>query len=300
MANKLKCFISASQQDDTSLIKDVLAENNVDVTDFYDLSIGESFQNILKQKIRKVDFVLFILTEESKYIYYEIGICEGMGKQHFVLFGKEIKVPFYFENKLFQRANLDDKNFLDLSIKNILNKVNKNWKPRHRTKPDIDYTYSDNTIERLKFHLNWINHYRNNDAEENDLYILIEELFKTVKLNYVKNFSDFDKGVDFALWSNELGRIIGNPIIIEIKYGNLSKNSFKNAEEQLKNYASKADARLALLLYLDKNNKRFKVQPSLNPLIISYDLEDFLNDLIKQPFENLVLSQRNNIAHGIE
>src|SRR5262249_42249522 len=129
---------------------------------------------------------------------------------------------------------------------------------------------------------------------------VLEEIFKTIRLSYVQNETNKDSGVDFALWNDELGKILGNPMIVEVKYGNISHSTFQNAEEQINKYITKTGAKVALLLYLDREDKRHKLKSSLYPLIISYDIEDFTNDLLTHSFESLILAQRNKIAHGID
>ncbi|MCK4297268.1 MAG: toll/interleukin-1 receptor domain-containing protein [Candidatus Marinimicrobia bacterium] len=302
MRENLKCFISAQYETDTSTIKNILAENNVEVFDVYDFSIGESIQQILKRKIRQSDFALFVISQDNQNVLYEMGVCEGMGKQHFIFLDKDYKVPFYVENKLFLRANLNDRKLLQLSIENILQEVRKNKKSftRNRKSKEGDRRiYNQEIKENLRSYLNQISNIRES-GHGRELEYLVEEIFKTTNLNYVQNLTYADKGVDFALWNDELGRVIGNPIIVEVKYGNLTKESFKNAEYQIKRYTEQSDAKLALLLYLDKRNKRHKIQSSLRPLIISYDIEDFVKDLISESFENIILRQRNKIAHGLD
>src|SRR5690606_5181036 len=128
-----------------------------------------------------------------------------------------------------------------------------------------------------------------------ELEYVIEEIFKTIHLKYADNSRSSDLGIDFALWSNKLGRIIGNPIIVEAKFGRLTNDTFKKAEFQIKKYAETSEAKVALLLYLDKTGKRHKFQSSLNPLIIAYDVEDFINDLLTSSFESVILTSRNKI-----
>ncbi len=302
MNERLKCFISASFETDTSQIKNILAENNVDTFDLYDFSIGDSIQQILKRKIRQADFALFIISSENTNVIYEMGVCEGIGKQHFIIVEKDYKTPFYIENKLFIRANLQDREFLQMSIQKILQTVKKK-EPKYRKvtneKKSDKLSYSNDVKENLISYKNQLLNLRE-FGRGLELEHVIEEVFKTLRLNYVENSTSKDKGVDFALWSDELGKIIGNPIIIEVKYGNLSQSTIKNTELQLRSYIDKTDAKVAILIYLDRNGQRFKIQSSLTPLIIAFDAEDFVNDLLNNSFESLILGQRNKIAHGIE
>lgn len=302
MKEHLKCFISAPFDTDTTTVKNILAENNVEVFDLYDFSIGESIQQILKRKIRQSDFALFVMSQDSQNVLYEMGVCEGMGKQHFIFLGKDYKIPFYVENKIYQRVNLQDREFLKLVIDKILEEVRKNKKPtskKVKRKEKQSNIYNPEIRENLESYLNQIKNLRES-GHERELEFIIEDVFKTIKLNTVQNLTFTDKGVDFALWNDELGRVIGNPIIVEVKYGNLSRQSFNNAEHQIKRFTEKSDAKLALLLYLDRSDKRFKIETSLHPLIISYDVEDFVRDLLNETFENIILTQRNKIAHGID
>ena len=303
MNRNLKCFISASFETETDNIKSVLAENGVDVFDLYDFSIGESIQQILKRKLRQSDFAIFILTEENKNVLYEMGVCEGLGKQHFIFLDKKLTIPFYLTNKLFIHSDLNDRVFLKNSIEKILQDVSKKRLKTSRTttekKNQKEDKYNRDIKDNLESYLPQIQRLREIGTGQ-EMETIVEDIFKTLKLNYVDNTTARDKGVDFALWNDELGRIIGNPIIVEVKYGNLSNNIFENAEQQIKRYIEKSDAKIALLLYLDKGGKRHKIKSSLRPLFISYDLEDFTKELINSSFERIVLNQRNKIAHGIE
>jgi len=303
MNRNLKCFISASFETETDNIKSVLAENGVDVFDLYDFSIGESIQQILKRKLRQSDFAIFILTEENKNVLYEMGVCEGLGKQHFIFLDKNLTIPFYLTNKLFIHSDFNDRVFLKNSIEKILQDVSKKKLKTSRIvnekKNQKENNYDRDIRDNLKSYLPQIRQLREIGTGQ-EMETIVEDILKTLKLNYVDNTTSRDKGVDFAIWNDELARVIGNPIIIEVKYGNLSNDRFENAEQQIRKYIEKSDAKIALLLYIDKTNKRHKIKSTLSPLFISYDLEDFTNELINSTFERIVLKERNKIAHGIE
>lgn len=125
MNENLKCFISASSDTDVSQIKSILANNNVEIFDLYDFSVGDSIQKILKRKMRQADFSIFVVSEDSLNVIYEMGVCEGLGKQHFIFLEKDFKVPFYLENKLLIRASLQDRDFLEMSLQKIIHSIKK-------------------------------------------------------------------------------------------------------------------------------------------------------------------------------
>jgi hypothetical protein len=301
MNRRLKCFLSASYDTDLSSIKSVLAENDIDIFDLYDFSIGSSIQQILKRKLRQADFAVFVVTKDSKNVLFEIGVCEGLGKQSLIIIDKDANLPFYLENKLSLTANLNDRDFLKMTLLGFIDEMKSkrrtSQKPRSEDSKDLEIYNSDikavlsSLLEQTK------------DIRENgqgrELEYIVEEIFKTIHLKYADNSRGPDMGIDFALWSNKLGRILGNPIIVEVKFGRLGLDIFKKAETQIQRYAEKSEAKVALLLYLDRTDKRFKLSPSLSPLIIAYDIEDFITDILKSSFENVILTSRNKIAHGL-
>jgi len=278
----------------------VLAENDIDVFGLYDFSIGDSIQQILKRKLRQADFAVFVVGKENNNILYEIGVCEGLGKQSLIIIDKNVDLPFYLENKLSLTANLNDRNFLKMTLYGFIKELKHKGKHAKST-----ITESDKGVEGYNTDIKWVltsllEQTRNlrENGRGRELEYIVEEIFKTIHLKYADNTRVSDIGIDFALWSNKLGRILGNPIIVDVKFGCLGQDTFKRAEQQIQRYAEKSEAKVALLLYLDKTGKRFKLTPSLNPLIIAYDIEDFITDILKSNFETVILTSRNKIAHG--
>jgi hypothetical protein len=301
MNRRLKCFLSASYDTDLSSIKSVLAENDIDIFDLYDFSIGSSIQQILKRKLRQADFAVFVVTKDSKNVLYEIGVCEGLGKQSLIIIDKDANLPFYLENRLSLTANLNDRDFLKMTLLGFIDEMKSKKRPTQKLKTEDNKEieiYSSDVKEVLSSLLEQTKGIREN-GQGRELEYIVEEIFKTIHLKYADNSRGPDMGIDFALWSNKLGRILGNPIIVEVKFGRLGLDTFKKAETQIQRYAEKSEAKVALLLYLDRTGKRFKLTPSLSPLIISYDIEDFISDILKSNFENVILTSRNKIAHGL-
>lgn len=301
MNRRLKCFLSASYDTDLSAIKSVLAENDIDIFDLYDFSIGSSIQQILKRKLRQADFAVFVVTKDSKNVLYEIGVCEGLGKQSLIIIDKDANLPFYLENKLSLTANLNDRDFLKMTLLGFIEEMKSKRRPTQKLKTEENKeieNYNSDIKEVLYSLLEQTKSIREN-GQGRELEYIVEEIFKTIHLKYADNSRGPDMGIDFALWSNKLGRILRNPIIVEVKFGRLGLETFKKAETQIQRYAEKSEAKVALLLYLDRTGKRFKLTPSLNPLIIAYDIEDFISDILKSNFENVILTSRNKIAHGL-
>jgi hypothetical protein len=296
MVKKLKCFISASDKSNILILKNILDEQGILTFDIFDFKLSISIQDNLKKKIRDSDFAIFIISGDNPNIFYEMGICEGLDKPQFIILDEYLKVPFVLNNKLFLKASLKDKEFLKLSIDKFIEEVTTDKKKKY-IKRIKENTFEPDIKQEIKEIIKKIKSLRNSGTEI-ELEQTIEQIFKSLNIRHASNITHADKGIDFALWSDKLGRTIGNPILIEVKYGNLQENTFIEYQRQLLNYINRTEAKAALLLYLDKSGKRFKIDSSLYPLIMSFDVEDFLTELLNSNFENILLNQRNKIAHG--
>lgn len=301
MLTHLKCYVSTSFEVDLRIVEEILEENNVELYELYDGSIGTSFQDILKRKLRQVDFAIFIISKNNKNILYEIGVCEGLGKQALILIDKEVsEIPFFIENKLSLSANLNDKKVLELAIKAFVSEL-----PAKKAKPEkprpnrmATESYDEDTKEIFRSLLVQTRNLREFGTGTGvEMEHIVEEVFKTLRIKYMHNSKGPDKGIDFAVWNDRLGRIIGNPIIIECKYGKLNQTRIDSSVAQLSIYSEKSDSAVAILLYLDKGGERFVIPPLLKPVIIAFDLEDFLDSLVFETFESLILTRRNLNAH---
>ncbi len=297
----LKCYISANADVDISTIKSILQKNHIEVFDLFDFAVGESIQQILKKKLRQADFAIFVISKNSGNVLYEMGVCEGLGKEALVIIDKETEMPFYLNSQLSFTANLKEQDFLEIALLGFIERITAKRKPTKSHQNIIERereTYNIDTINLIKSYLHQVQNIRTH-GQAQDLDPILINLFKSINSKYADNTYSSDTGIDYALWNDKLGRVLGNPIIVEAKFGNLSQETFKKAEVQIQKYVGVSDAKIALLLYLDRSGKRFELDHLVaNPLIITYDIEDFLTDLLESSFEDVILKKRNEIIHG--
>jgi len=157
--------------------------------------------------------------------------------------------------------------------------------------PALDNKAFKNFVEKLQSIRQ-----RNSSREFEDL---IKDVFNTLDLQIVSNeYSVEGKGADFALWDESLESVIGNPIFVEIKFGNLKTQDIFNTEQQLKRYIEIGEAKAGILLYLDKEGKKFDDTPTLNPFILKFDFEDFLTKLSSHNLKQIFLNKRNSLVHS--
>jgi hypothetical protein len=293
MKSKIKCYISAPANFDLTKVEAVLDKLNVEHHSFYDFSIGTTFSDLVRRKIRDSDFIIAVLQSENSNVLFELGVAEGLRKPTFILVDKEFKVPFFLDAKLYYQTNFKDLSLFNLALSNFILDIGSKKKSKVR-KEDKDTLSVDETTDTLIR----INHLRKN-PNEREIFVLIKDTFSKIDIQNVSISETIDdKGVDLVIRSKNLTPYFGNPIFVEVKAGNLNAQSILEAQQQLLKYLQNTEAKGAIVIYLDKNNKRFDNTTSLYPSILLFDLEDFINGIASEGFEKLLIEKRNKAAHG--
>lgn len=299
MVQKVKCYISSDSSNDLTKLENMLLKLGVETHNLYDFSIGSSFSDLIKRKIRESDFIVALITNKNQNVLYDLGLAEALGKPIFLLVEHDVKLPLFLEGKMHYQLDWSkNTQLLELSLKNyILDISNRNTRYKKRKiEPEITSLNIDETNENI----NKLKQLRNKKFGEFELIDLIMNIFK--KLN-IQAVSEMDLGnrrrVDIAITNEHLSTYFGNPILFEIKSGRISRNIIENAQYQLQSYLSKTEANFGILLYLDKNNNRFGNEYYRVPNILMFDIEDFIQGISSEGFEKFLIKSRNEYVHGL-
>jgi hypothetical protein len=266
----------------------------IEYHNFYDFSVGTSFSDLIKRKIRESDFVLALINDNNQNVLFELGVAQGLNKPMFLLVKKDVKLPFYLEDKLYFQTDWDkDTDLIELSLKNYIDDISKKTsKVKKQTKGfnlTIDET-NDFVIQIKKFR---------KEIKEADLINLLMQVFSKLKINAVSEMLTDNKArVDIAVINENLSQYFGNPLLFEVKSGILTNSRIESAENQLQKYIELTDAKAGVLLYLDRENKRFEYGNRINPFILRFDIEDFILGVASEGFEKLLIKTRNELVHG--
>lgn len=295
----MNCFISYNTEEGkpfSDKVRGILLRNDVKPIDIFDISIEGDIINEIQYKIKRCDMFVAIITNISPNVFYEIGIAKGLNKPIFIVLAKDLNIyPSFLNDFLYVKANLNDEENIDFAFKQLLknqrkqkSKVNKKIK-RHSNDTQINLPRSWKS--KLK------------EIRENGTPLALENYIAGIfdSLRTTSKIVEQDKGVDFALWLDDIDSILENPVLIEIKYGNVTKEMLNNGEYLLQKHLMKTKSKVGLLLYLDKTGRRFSLGSSLSPLVIRSDLEDFLSEVEKnKSIAKVIFNKRNAMAHGKE
>lgn len=298
MTKKIKCFISSDSNTDFSKLEIILNRLDVEIQNFYDFAIDNSFEDIIKKKIKESDFIIAFVNTQSQNVLFDIGMAEAFGKPIFLLIEDDVKVPFYLERKMYYQIDwTKNTQLLELSLKNYIQDISGTLTKNKKKKSPK--SLEKLSIEETNEKLISLQNYRQNLFKENDLIKIVMDVFEKINIQAVSQLSIADRSsVDIAISNENLTKYFGNPLLIEVKSGHLNTNTIENAQIQLLTYIDKTDAHFGILLYFDKENKRFK-NLSRFPNILMFDIEDFIQGISDYGLENFLINKRNDLVHGL-
>jgi hypothetical protein len=293
MSDKPSIFISAPAGTKTGVLRTILTQCGASVVDAFDFAPGESLSETLTSKISKADGVVIVYSEASPNVAFEMGISVASKKPTFILVEPTISVPAFVQSFLHLRSTLKDTDVLRASLVRF---VEETKKKRHRHTMPVKRRDESKKIQSVASFLDVI---RENRKTVSPLQIesAVMEILKNSGLQVEGQMSGRDAGVDCVVWSDQLRQTMGNPILIEVKAGNVDSGRLNDAEKQLGRYLQVAGAHYGIVLYLDRSGRRFGHNPA-SPNILRFDLEDFAQSLQSSSFEEVLLAERNRIVHG--
>lgn len=287
-----RCFISASADLDTESLFGLLKEKGIDAHDAFSIPYADTMQPIVEKEINNSDFVIAVvsLKDLSPNVFYEIGFARATKKPIFVIIQDEGLVPSLLEDLVYVRASVNDLQSIDYVLTQFLSKHKYRIRKRSKivespkAKPDLKILESD-----LKGLLR--------QGMGIEIVHIVANLLKSEGVVLSQYHGPIEKGADMSLWINSLESSIGNPILVEVKIGDLSLYTLERAEQQLRRSIQTTNASAGLLVYADRRGRHFKPSKLKLPLVIRLELQDLVERLSKHPIDYILLSERNRIAH---
>lgn len=293
MTYALKTVIISSESIAIEFIEQILVELKVDVQKVNQDNYS-SFSKSITSLIEECDFVTAIITEDSKKnnsVYYEIGYANGIKKPIILISKNKANIPYNTPGIL--TVLVDDNNYdgvrfsLEQFIKNTSLKINKNTYKK-KQKRLIKNENKKNNIEFRNSLINLREFKNTRFLFEDVLY----DMFNSLNFDAVVRSKTNNTEIDFALWVNELENEVGNPIIIEAKYGRLTESNIKRTINQVKSYLTQINANIGLIIYLDKDGKEMNYDISDSNVFL-IEATDLANRLESELFSDILLDLKS-------
>jgi hypothetical protein len=238
------CFISAPFGVDTSVLRQLLDERSIRWHDQTDLRAGGSWLDAVDTAMTRSDFVCVVLPSERhrENILFELGIAYARRKPILAFLGASQSLPSDILGLTYFRVDSANREAVRSALDAFLahatptNPVTMRSKRRAKPKP-----YSLPSASATGFEL-----------EQRTAELLREAGFIVSDPSASR-----DQGADFAVWIDEVQYSLGNPLLVEVKAGDLSNTSLEEAASQLRTYVAKTHGRCGLLVYWDRQSREF-------------------------------------------
>ena len=293
----LTCFISAPAGVNLVKIKSILKEKGLEFIHPSEIpSSGQSISEKISKLISQADLFIAVFDNElsNDNIFFEVGLAVAQKKQIIILAPSNFELPSDLSGFLYLKIDADNIEALGFTVDQLLAAPFKRTKKRQVKKPlHISKPIGLGIIE-LRNKLKSLDYKIAGYKLEN----FVGDILKESGISIIKQSDRPDFGADFAIWSDDLSGILGNPILIQIKKSIKSASQVKKVANQLLRYMDKSNSRSALVLYLEGLSS-YEAQSTARLFnIIFFKLDEFIEQLQDKSFADTVRKRRNIIAHG--
>lgn len=293
----LVAFISHSAQRPIESLRELLQSEGLKIKDSFDVSAPEESETAIEAGIRAADVVIAVIGPEARNVFYELGFATALRKPTLLLLEPGTSAPAFASRGRYLVSDLTDSEVLRLGVKRFLEEA-ESGPSSHRARKYPRSVEQPNraAISEVLEQLDRIRR----SADPHQVERLAAQLLHAAAVTALEEYKgEKDRGVDFAVWSDALQSSLGNPILIEIKAGTLSDQLLGTAYSRLAAQVSQSGARAGLLLYLDREGRRFRRPEAWTPVVLAFDLVDFAKELRAKPFAKVLVERRNKLVHGL-
>jgi len=290
------CFIIAPIAINTKPLRDLLTYRGIRVKDSLSIPLSaDAIVSAIESAIRGADFVCAIISlQTSPNVFFEIGLAYCARKPLFLIVDKDVDLPTILNGVFYVRASPLDVDAIQFNLDNFLEHLPGRVPSKYEVPVDFELPkiHRDDEIKFL----------REIDVSENGraLKTFVVNLLEKVNMVMAQDSYYPDSGVDIAIWLDSIEATLGNPVLVEVKAGQLSEQFLREAESQLRHYLTKTNARVGLLIYFDQSGRRFPASSPEWPLVVRLDVRDFIDLLSENALATVLIAERNKAVHRKE
>jgi hypothetical protein len=279
------CFISAPLTTDTSVLRQALADSNIEWFDQTTIESGTYVADAVDQALTQSDFVCVVLPDgERGRVLFELGMAYAKRKPVLAFLGLNAGLPVDIVSLTYVRVDLSNRDAVKSALSMFLEHATP--KPRGRTgkavarpKPKLTLPSAGSTAIGY-------------ECEQRTAQILEEA-------GFILSWSpeSHDRGADFAIWIDDLQHSLGNPLLVEVKAGNLTLRRINEAASQLRAHVSRVHGGGALLVYWDQSNREYPFISAEWPLIFQLSGPTLTRLVHEGRLIDELLRLRNDVVH---
>ena len=289
------CFISAAAGINTLEIKQVLLQKGLDPIQSSEIpSLGQTVFEKISDLIRRADLFIAIFDNKlsNQNTFVELGIAVAHKKRILTISPPGFNLPFNLSGILRISSDPQENEAIRFAI-DQLSHAPKPTKPQPKKAGTLGKALgnkSDDFLDRLKS--------LETKPRGIELARMVYDILEESGISVIAQSTRGQKGTDFAIWSDELGTILGNPILVEVKQSLKNEIAARRTSNQILRYMEKSNSRSALILYLKGLPPDAAQRAASSLQIIFVRIPELVDCLKTESFEHHIRTRRNLIAHG--
>jgi len=251
------CFILAPFGAETSFIRTALDDRGIRWHDQAELRAGVSWVDSVEKAMTRSDFVCVVLPTAShrENVLFELGIAYAKRKPILAFLGPSTSLPSDVVGLVYVRADSMNQEAVRSALDTFL--AHASHTPPLKPLP----TAAKRKAKAKSYHMPTAS------ASAVELERRTTELFRDAGFILAEPSEPGDEGADFAVWIDEVQHSLGNPVLVQVKVGDLSGVRLDQATSQLRDYVAKTHGRSGLLVYWDRKSREFPAVSLDWPLI---------------------------------
>ena len=291
----MKIFISHSAMTPVSALLSVLNEEDATIRGSFEFEAARNPMESIHREIHSADAVIVVLEPEASNVLFELGIAFALRKPTLMLVKPGESVPPFVAFSSYLTYTGSATEILRLGVEAFLGtlrppktKRSVRHKPRPSSEKHGQLPTLTEEIGRLR-----------EDPRESELLSLVQKVLTSAGVTMVQEDAAFhDRGVDFIVWSDSLRGSFGNPVLIELK-AYLDGTQFQAAYRRMTKLVGESSSAAGVLLYLRRPGQSFEKPEGWNPLVLWFDIEEFITELLHRSIAEILVERRNLLVHGL-
>jgi hypothetical protein len=287
------CFISAPVGLNTQPLLFLLRNKGIIAYDAY-TSGYDNLVSSTEDKIKNSDFLIAVLAPATNNnVLYEVGYARGANKPILLIVQNEVSIPSFLMDTVYVRTSLEKLDLISMYLDQFISKKKKQkaYKRKKILGPKQSTLFPLSSLEER------LQEIRDNGTAK-DFLLFVKDFFQYQGILVEVSHGIEDKGVDMSIWIDNLQVVLGNPILVELKMGNLTETTIERAEIQMRANLLKANLRTGLIIYLDRKGRNFQPSKIRDPLVMRFDIYNLTREFAADhSIDRILYEERNKIAH---
>lgn len=282
------CFISAPFGADTSVLRQILEEKGIRWHDQTDVRAGGSWLDAVDTAMTRSDFVCVILPTESHRanVLFELGIAYARRKPVLAFLGPLLSLPSDIQGLTY--FHVDSAN--EEALRSALDAFLVHATPTSLTKPFAMQSKRKPKSKPAPL--------PPSSATGFEFEQCTAELLRKSGFIVSEPSESREQGADFAVWIDEVQNSLGNPLLVEVKAGDLSSTRLDEAASQLRHYVTKTHGHCGLLVYWDRQSREFPAVSVHWPLVFRLSGKSLARLASQGLLAQELVRLRNDAIHG--